>query len=229
MSWERGFVVCKDEYAEVVENSLAEQSVCLRLTSLEGETAFAFAGRAIPSIDSNMYFACAVDGRNSSYSHSSLSAFRPLSLIPQLGLTCGITLGKDYARLRDELPNFAAYWDALGPPSDVGRVGDVTGFRWDLDEYDIDDPQVASVTQSLKSLQRLLGEHKIRHRIVLFDNGFPEVFGDLPETSDVFTGPATCLSLRWQSSSDKYNSVTANDAEFMLDGDDVPDSQLWAL
>ena len=229
LSWERGFVVCESDVADKVESALAEQSVSLRLVSLCGETAFAFAGRCLPSFDSALCFVCAVDGRNSGYSFRSPQTYRPSTLIPKLGLTFGITLGGDHARLLAESPKLATHWDALGPTSEIGSEGEFTAFRWDLDGCKIDHIRASSATHSLKSIQRWLSAHNIPHRVVLFDNGWPEVFGDLPETSDVFTGPATCLSLQWQSSSDEFCCVTANDAEFMVDGDDISDSQLWAL
>lgn len=231
MAWERGFVVCKNDVADAIESELAMQGNSAQLASKRGETAFAFAGRTIPifNSDSNSYFVCSVDDRNSGYSHSNLKAYRPCHLVPKLGLTFGISLGRRFADLRSELPDLGGPWHALGPESDCGISENLTTFRWDLDDCEFDDPQVRSRSESLKAIHRWLAERSIPHRIVVFDNGWPEVLGELSEAGDVFTGPATCLSLRWQSRSNEYNSVTANDAEFIADGDDVPDSPLWAL
>lgn len=231
MSWNRGFVICKDEIAEAIESELASQNVIARLTSLGGETAFAFAGGALPEFDGEGYFACAVDGRNSDYLHSSLKPYRSSRLVPKLGLTFGITLRNADASQRDSSPEWAALWRALGSESESGSADGLTAFRWDLDDCGIDDPRICAQTMVFRTIQRQLEDRKIPYRMILFDEGTVEVAGDLPlaDVDDVFTGPATCLTLAWHSRTGEPNSVTANDTEFMADGDDAPDSELWAL
>jgi len=228
MTWERGFVVCHERVAGAIGRQLEAQSVSIRLISRDGETAFAFAGRTLPSFDTDSYFVCAVDGRNSGYSHSSLNAYRPSQLVPKLGLTFGIALAGNFRKLHRKLPDLAGPWRALGPESEREVADGVVTFRWDLDDCEIDDPQLRTHTESLKAIHQLLEERSIPYRVVFFDDGWPVVLGDLPEAGEVFAGPATYLTLRWESKGDPY-SVVANDAEFMVDGDDIPDSELWAL
>lgn len=229
MTWERGFVVCHDKVADAIGSQLEAQSVSIRLISRDGETAFAFAGRAIPSFDTGSYFVCSVDGRNSGYSHSRLNAYRPSQLVPKLGLTFGIALGRNFLDLHRELPDLAGPWRALGPESQREAADGVVTFRWDLDGCEIDAPQIRTHTESLKAIHQLLEERSIPYRVVVFDDGWPEVLGDLPEGGEVFAGPATFLALRWESKEGDPSSVVANDAEFMVDGDDIPESELWAL
>lgn len=229
MTWERGFVICQDDVADAIGSQLQTQTVSIRLVSRLGETAFAFAGRAIPTFDLKSHLVCSVDGRNSGYSHSSLKTFRPTHLVPKLGLTFGITLGKTVASRRHESPDLVVPWSALGPESEVGVADDLAAFRWDLDHCEVGDPQLRSHTESLRAIHRSLEERRIPHRIVLFDDGWPDILGELAEAGDVFTGPSTCLTLDWQSQDGDSNTVTANDAEFIADGDEIPDSQRWAL
>ena len=144
-------------------------------------------------------------------------------------MTFGITLSRRFADQHSKTPAIATPWLALGPESERGISEGLATFRWDLDDCEFDDPQVRSHTESLKAIHRWLAERSISHRIVVFDNGWPEVLGELSEAGDVFTGPATYLKLRWQSPEGGASSVTANDGEFMADGDDIPDSPLWAL
>jgi hypothetical protein len=138
-------------------------------------------------------------------------------------------LGKNVAARRRKSPDLFVPWIALGPESEFGTIANLAIFRWDLDECEIDDPQLRSHTESLRAIHRSLEERSIPHRIVPFDDGWPDVLGELAEAGDVFTGPSTCLTLGWQSQEGDSNTVTANDAEFMADGDEIPDSQLWAL
>jgi len=229
VAWNRGFVVCKNEIADAIEIALAAQCVVARLTTLGGETAFAFAGRSVPTFDADGCFLCAVDGRNSGYSHSRTTPFHPSRLIPKLGLTFGITLRTRDADLRCSSPELAALWRALDPESESSSADGLTAFRWDLDGCRLDDPRIAAHTLTLRAIQRWLDDQKIPNRTAFFDEGWPEVSGELPAMDDVFTGPATCLTLEWISRAGDLESVTANDAEFVVDGDGLPDSELWAL
>jgi len=229
MGWIRGFVVCKDEVAEAVESALAAQSVSNRLVSRGGESAFAFAGRVFPEFDLGGVLVCTVDGRSSGYSHSRLTSYRPSRLIPKLGLTFGITLRASDADQSVHSSGLTAIWRRLGPESESGSADGLTAFRWDLDDCEIDDPQIPAQAQGLKAIQCWLEERNIPYRVVLFDQGYPGDFGDLPQIDDIFIGPATCLTLSWKTATGEPNSVTANDAEFMIDGDGVPDSELWTL
>ena len=229
MTWERGFVICQDDVADAIEGQLQTQTVSVRLASRLGETAFAFASRAIPTLDSESYFLCSVDGQNSGYSVRNLKAYRPSHLVPKLRLTFGITLEKSVAARRRDSPDLLVPWIALGPESEFGTIDDLAIFRWDLDDCEIDDPQIRSHAGSLRAIHRSLEERSTPHRIVLFDDGWPDVLGELDEAGDVFTGPATFLTLGWQSQDGDSSTLTANDAEFMADGDEIPDSQLWAL
>lgn len=229
MGWNRGFVVCKDDIVQAIEIALVSQCVGARLISLEGESAFAFASRAFPEFDGEGYFVCAVDGRNSGYLHSSLKPYQPSSLVPKLGLTFGITLRTADTPQCVSTPELAALWRALGPESESSSADGLTAFRWDLDGCRLDDPRISVHTLTLRAIQRWLEDRKIPYRSVLFDKGSPEVAGELPAIEDVFIGPATCLRLSWESRTGEPNSLTANDAEFMVDGDEVPDSELWAL
>jgi hypothetical protein len=183
----------------------------------------------LPEFDRDGHFVCAVDGRNSGYLHSSIKPYQPSRLVPKLGLTFGITLRNSDASQRDSSPEWAALWHALGPESESGNADGLTAFRWDLDDCGVDDPRICAQTMTLRAIKRWLEDRKIPYRAVLFDIGSPEVSGELPAIDDVFTGPANCLTLSWQARTGEPNSVTANDAEFMVDGDDVPDSELWAL
>jgi len=150
-------------------------------------------------------------------------------LVPKLGLTFGISFVGRFADLLSESPDLNVLWQTLGPESEIGTCGKSTSFRWDLDDWEIDDPRIRSHSESLRAIHQWLKVQRISHRVILFDDGWPDVLGDLPEVGEVFTGPATCLTLRWQSSEGDPSSVVANDAEFMTDGDDIPDSELWAM
>ena len=229
MAWERGFVVCDSKVSDRIGSQLEAQSVHVKLVSRGGETAFVFAGRVTPVFDTDSCFVCSVDGQNSGYSHSKMIAYRPYHLVPKLGLTFGITLERSFADQHGGATDLAALWLTLGPESECEIAEGLTTFRWDLDDCELEDPQVQSRTESLKAISRWLEDRRIPHRIVLFDKGWPEVLGDLPEVDDVFAGPATCLTLQWQSQEGDTSSVVANDAEFMADGDDIPNSPLWAL
>lgn len=229
MTWERGFVICRDDVADAIEGQLQTQTISVRLASRLGETAFAFSSRAIPTLDSESYFLCSVDGSNSGYSVRNLKAYRPSHLVPKLGLTFGITLGKSVAARRLKSPDLFVPWNSLGPETEFEAADDLAIFRWDLEECEIDDPQLRSRAESLRAIHRSLEERNAPHRIVLFDDGWPDVLGELAEAGDVFTGPSTCLTLGWQSQDGDSNTVTANDAEFIADGDEIPDSQLWVL
>lgn len=229
MTWVRGIVVCADGIAKAVAKQLDAQSRYCRLGSVCGETGFAFAGRDIPEFTDlgddgdRVCIAGSWDG-TSEFTWNSGSFGFPESLVPKLMLTVGISI--DDARVVESSAFLRSLLKTIGKPDEEGSSQDHrVDYRWDT-EAPFGDPKHGVICKTLESLGKQLEKAGAGYRAAFFKYGFGTVDGDLDEGDEVWAGPSACVSLEWQDNKGKH-SVTATNAEFTVDWDGAPESDVW--
>lgn len=224
MTWHRGFVVCPDHTSAQIFGSLKKQSNVGRLVSVDGETAFAFTSRDIPALEQ---YAALVIGVDHGATHSFREAhggFSPLHLVPRLGLTLGLVVERGSIAMKSK--DVRRQLKQLGRPSDQGKEDGLLVFRWDL-EFRFDDPGIQSVITSFDEIERALIQAHDPYRIATFDGWYGAVRGDLGVVGDVWGDPIAIVVIKWPGQSGDINEIAANDSEFAINGDDVPDLELF--
>ena len=61
------------------------------------------------------------------------------------------------------------------------------------------------------------------YRIATFDDGFGAMRGELSELEEIWAEPIAMMTIEWSDTSGDLQSVTANDSEFLVEADDLPD------
>jgi len=227
MTWHRGLLVCTNEEADAVEAALVSQALACRFIRQRGETAFAFAARNMPELESrNVQFA-GIDGGSISLVFAGDPDFQPKALIIRAGYTVGLVLP---AGALDELKRASPLQElfrSLGKSSDEAIEDGIATFRWDIDEAPLHAASIGRVSRTLGAIADILDERKIEHRIATFDAGSGGTRGRLEADGDVFIGPDVHVTIQWLDPNGGAPFVTANTGEFSTCGDNLPDAELW--
>lgn len=227
MAWHRGLLVCENRNADAVEDALALQAVACRLTRCGDEVAFAFAARNMPRLERLQALWAGIDGSSISVVIDGDPHFQPKNLIIHVGYTIGVALRlEDIAELERPSP-LRALWRTLAKPSDESNEGGLCAYRWDLDEAPLHASSIDDASCVLRTIADGLAARRMEHRIALFEAGFGTIRGGLECSETVFCGPDVHLTIKWSAPNGSLNFVTANTSEFIIFGDDFPDSELW--
>jgi hypothetical protein len=223
MALHRGFVICPDSELAAVCALLETQANVCCLTTQNVETAFAFTSRIIPDLGQHQALVMGVDHEFANYFLITYGDYLPTYMAPRLELTFGMVVSRDcYALLSKEL---RGHIKQMGPASDHGEENGLVASRWDL-EFGIDDPKLKRIINGLNEIESALVQAEEPYRIATFDSWYGEVRGDLGEAANVLGEPVATVVIEWLGRSGDSNRVTANDSEFVVEADDLSDSEL---
>lgn len=224
MTWHRGFVVCPDHSSAHILKFLEKESNVGRMVAINGETAFAFTGRDVPDLEQYAAMVIGVDHGATNYFNEMRGEFSPQHLVPRLGLTVGLVVERDSIAMKSN--EVRKHLKQLGRPSDDGKEDGLVGFRWDL-EFKFGDRGIHAAIRSLNEIEEALIQAHEPYRIATFEGRFGIVHGDLGEVGDVCGDPMAIVVIKWLGQTGDINEVAANDSEFVVNGDDVPELELF--
>lgn len=223
--WHRGFIVCPEGEGASLRESLSDGFYC-ELGSYQGETAFAFSRRDIPDLGERDAYVVAIN--DGDYTIVQGRFFFLTSIKPVLEITAGMVLRLEDKDRIDASPLLRALIAALGAPAETGGTEEFVCYRWDV-ASPIDQTKVVEVfCKKLGAVRKQLDQQGIPYRITTFNGGSASAEGELEEVddADVYGGPSVSAWLKWEGPSG-VNRVTANEGDWICDGDDIPDSDVW--
>lgn len=223
MTWHRGFVICSSSDAAEIRRLIEGQAQVSLLADIGGESAFAFSSRIVPELGQHPALLIGVEDGVAAYSLETCQRFCPTGFVLRLGLTFGLVVARDCAATQSaELQGQVA---KLGQPSDQGEEDGLIGLRWDL-ECGIGDPAIQAFSRSLNEIESVLTQAGERYRIATFEGWNGQVRGGLDEVADVWGSPIVIAVIEWPGAYGDTNRVTANDSEFVVESDELADSDL---
>ncbi len=220
MTWHRGFVLCADSDSVAVGAMLGQVATAVVLASCNGETAFAFTSRIVPDLGSIPGCVVGVDDGVANYFHEIHGDFSPIQVDVRLGLTFSLVVEAESAVMKSKSvrKNFARLGRACDFAEEEGR----RGYRWDID-VDPGYPAIGSFSDSLASTEAALIQAGESYRVATFDDCFGAVRGELSEIEEIWAEPIAIVTIEWSGASGDLQSVTANDSEFVVEADDLPE------
>ena len=220
MTWHRGLVLCAESYSAAVGALLGDMATAVLLDSRNGETAFAFSSRIIPDLGSIPGCVVGVDDGVANYFHEIHGDFSPAQIGVRLGLTFSLVVETESAVMKSK--NVRKDFARLGRASDFAEADGLRGYRWDLD-LEPRDPAIGLFSNSLASIEAALIQAREPYRVATFDDRFGAVRGELSEIEEIWAEPIAIVTIEWSGPSGDLQSVTANDSEFVVEADDLPD------
>lgn len=220
MTWHRGFVLCGDSDSVAVGAVLGQVATAVVLASCNGETAFAFTSRIVPDLGSIPGCVVGVDDGVANYFYAIHGGFSTAQIVLRLGLTFSLVVGADSAVMKST--SVRKDFARLGGASDFAEEGGRRGYRWDLDS-EPGDSSIRSFSGSLAAIEAAFIQADESYRIATFDDQFGAVRGELDEIEEIWTEPIAMVTIEWSGAAGDLQSVTANDSEFVIDADDLPD------
>ena len=220
MTWHRGFVLCAKSDSEAVGALLCDVATGVLVDSCNGETAFAFSSRIVPDLGSIPGCVVGVDAGVANYFHEIHGGFLAAHVDVRLGLTFGLVVEADSAVMKSK--NVRKDFARLGRACDFAESDGRRAYRWDLD-LEPSDTAIQSFSNTLASIEAALIQAGEPYRVATFDDRFGAVRGELSEIEEIWAEPIAIVTIEWSGPSGDLQSVTANDSEFVVEADDLPD------